>query len=92
MNQDDRRIIDMTLEGEFTTPPYPTRPPLLARLMLWGVVTAVLALAVLIVAISLWFVAMILPVVLAVALIGWVALRFQLWRAGGRSFTIRRWP
>jgi hypothetical protein len=91
MNQDDKHIIDMTLAGEFVSPPQPPRPPIGARIMLWAIVAMVLAVTALIVAVTFWFVVMILPLVLAAALIAYLAFRYQLWR-GGRSFTIRRGP
>lgn len=88
MDQDDKRIIDMTLDGEFVAPP---RSPIGARIMLWAIVAMVLAVTALIVAVTFWFVVMILPLVLAAALIAYLAFRYQVWRAG-RSFTIRRGP
>jgi hypothetical protein len=91
MSQDDKRIIDMTLEGDFVSPPRPPQPPIGARIMLWAIVAMVLAVTVLIVVVTFWFVVMILPLVLAAALIAYLAFRYQLWR-GGRSFTIRRGP
>jgi hypothetical protein len=92
MARDDKRIIDMTLEGEFVAPPPPPRPPVGARVLLWAIVAMVLAVTALIVALTFWFVVMILPVVLGAALIAYLAFRFQLWRNGGRTFTIRRGP
>jgi hypothetical protein len=91
MTKEDKRIIDMTLAGEFVSPPPQPRPPIGARIMLWAIVALVLAVTALIVAVTFWFVLMILPLVLAAALIGYLALRYQLWRSG-RSFTIRRGP
>lgn len=91
MNQDDKRIIDMTLEGEFLPPPRPPRPPIGAQIMLWAIVAMVLAVTVLIVAVTFWFVVMILPLLLAAGLIAYLAFRYQLWRAG-RSFSMRRGP
>jgi hypothetical protein len=89
MTKDDKRIIDMTLEGEFVSPAPPPRPPIGARIMIWAIVAMVLAMTVLIVALTFWFVLMILPVILAAALIAYLAFRYQLWRAG-RAYTIRR--
>jgi hypothetical protein len=91
MAKDNRRIIDMTLEGDFVSPPPPPKPPIGARILLWAIVGMVLAATALIVALTFWFVLMILPVLLAAALIGYLALRYQLWR-GGNSFIIRRGP
>jgi hypothetical protein len=90
MTKDDKRIIDMTLEGEFVAPPRQARPPIGARIMLWAIVAMVLAVTLLIVAVTFWFVVMLLPLVLAAALIAYLAFRYQLWRAG--RFTIRRGP
>jgi hypothetical protein len=92
MTQDDKRIIDMTLEGEFVSPPSHARPPIGARIMLWAIVAMVLAVTLLIVVVTFWFVVMILPLVLAAALIAYLAFRYQLWRTGRSSFTIRRGP
>jgi hypothetical protein len=91
MAKDDRRIIDMTLEGEFVSPPPPPRAPIGARILLWAIVVMVLAVTALIVALTFWFVVMILPVVLAAALIAYLAIRYQMWRTG-RSFTVWRGP
>jgi hypothetical protein len=91
MTKDGKRIIDMTLEGDFVAPLPPPRPPISTRIMVWAIVAMVLSIAVLIVALTFWFVVMILPLVLAAALIAYLAFRYQLWRAG-RSFTIRRGP
>jgi hypothetical protein len=91
MAKNDRRIIDMTLAGEFVTPPVPPTPPLGVRIMMWAIVVAILAVTVLILAVTFWFVVMILPLVLAAALIAYLGFRYQLWRAG-RSFSIRRPP
>jgi hypothetical protein len=91
MAKDDHRIIDMTLEGEFVAPPPPPKPPIGARIMIWAIVAMVLGITLLIVALTFWFVVMLLPLILAAALIAWLAFRYQMWR-GVHSFTIRRGP
>jgi len=91
MAKDDKRIIEMTLEGEFVSPPPPPRLPVATRIMVWAIVAMVLAIAVLIVALTFWVVVMILPLILGAALVAYLAFRYQMWR-GGRSFTIRRGP
>ena len=75
--EDDKHIIEMTLEGEFVAPP---KPPLGTRIMLWAIVATVLAVAVLIVAVTFWFVVMILPLVFLVAVAGYLGWRYQVWR------------
>jgi uncharacterized membrane protein len=91
MAKDDRPIIDMTLEGEFVSAPQPTTPPAGARVLLWAVVGMILAATALIVALTLWFVVMLLPLVLGAALAAYLAFRYQQWRAR-HSFGIRRGP
>ena len=51
MAKDDKRIIDMTLEGEFVAPPAPPTPPIGARIMLWAIVAMVLSVT----ALKFWF-------------------------------------
>jgi hypothetical protein len=92
MAKDDNHIIEMTLEGEFVSPPPPPRPPIGARIMIWAIVTMVVAVAVMIVALTFWFLAMLLPVILGAALVAYLAFRYQVWRTGGQSFTIWRGP
>jgi hypothetical protein len=91
MAKDRNQIIDMTLEGEFIVPPPPPKPPLGARIMLWAIVAMVLSVTVLIVALTFWFVVMLLPVLLGAALVAYLAFRYQMWRGGG-GFPVRRWP
>jgi hypothetical protein len=90
MAKDEKRIIDMTLEGEFVAPPAQPRPPIGARILLWAIVVMVLAVTALIVALTFWFVLMILPLVLGAAVVAYLAFRYQMWRSGGRSFTMAR--
>jgi len=89
MAKDDKRIIDMTLEGDFVAPPPGSLPPVGARLMVWAIVATMLAISVLIVGLTLWFLVMILPLIVGAGLVAYLAFRYQLWRSG-RSFSIRR--
>jgi hypothetical protein len=91
MENRDNRIIEMTLEGDFVSPPSQPRVPIGARIMLWAVVATMLAITVLIVAVTFWFVIMILPLVFGAALIAYMAFRYQLWRTG-QPFSIKRGP
>lgn len=91
MTQDNNRIIEMTLEGEFVSAPPPPPPPVGTKVMLWAIMTTVIAAAVLIVAVTFWFLVMILPVVLGAAVVGYLAWRYQLWRAS-RAFQVWRGP
>jgi hypothetical protein len=91
MAKQDKPLIDMTLEGEFVTPPQPPIPPIGARIMLWAIVAMVLSVTVLIVALTFWFVILLLPLVLIAAVIAYLAFRFQLW-CSGRAFTVWRGP
>ena len=83
MKEDDTRIIEMNLNGEFISSPTRPRPPVSARLMAWAIIASVISLAVLIVAVTFWFVVMILPLVLGAAAVAYIAYRYQKWRLGG---------
>jgi hypothetical protein len=82
MSEDDNHIIDMTLDGGFVDPHGHGKPPLGTRLMLWAILATVLAVSAAIVAVTLWFLAMILPLLLGVAIVAWLAHRYRFWRAG----------
>ena len=88
MAKQDNRIIEMTLDGEFVSPPPPPRMPVSARIMVWAAIAAVIGGAFLIAAVALWFVTMILPFVLGAAAVAYLAYRYQLWRA--RQAFVRR--
>jgi hypothetical protein len=78
--------LDMTLEGEFVTPP---TPPVSARIMMWAIVVAVIASGLALAALALWVAMMILPIALGAAVIGYLMFRYRMWRAGlsGRAQT-----
>jgi len=71
--------LDMTLEGEFRSPP---KPPLMTRILIWAVIVAVIASALVIAAFALWLALIILPVAVGAAVVAWAIWRFQMWRAG----------
>jgi len=70
--------LDMTPEGEFTNPP---ASPLVTGVVRWAILVAVVAGGLAVAAVALWFALMLVPVVIAAALVAWGAFRFQLWRA-----------
>ena len=59
--------------------------------MVWAIVAMVLGVAALIVALTFWFVVMMLPLIVAAALVAYLAFRYQMWRAG-RVTVVRRGP
>ena len=85
----DRRPPDLDLlpDGSFA----PRRPPLAARIFRWAVVAVVLAVCLALAAFALWFALVLIPVAIVAALIAWLALRYQVWRAG-KSGGGNRWP
>jgi hypothetical protein len=87
--KEDNRIIEMTLDGDFVSPPPPPTPPIGTKIMLWAIIAAVVSMSLLIVVLTLWFVAMILPAVLILSAICYLAYRYQVWRMG-RGVLIRR--
>jgi hypothetical protein len=83
--------LDMTIHGEFVSPP---RAPISSRILAWAIVVAVLAGALSLAAFALWLALLILPVVFGAAVVAWVAFRYRVWRAqrlmAGRSSVWRR--
>jgi hypothetical protein len=71
--------LEMTLEGEFVSPP---KPPLSTRILFWAVVVAVIAGALSIAALALTLAVSILPIALGAAAIAYGLYRYRLWRAG----------
>ena len=86
MNKQAPPELEMTLEGEFVSPP---SPPIGARILVGAVVVAVIAGALSIAALALWLAMMILPVALAAGVVAWGIYRYRLWRdrqsLGGRQ-------
>ncbi len=70
--------LDMTLDGEFVSPP---TPPVSTRIIMWAVVVAMIAGALCIAAFALWIALIILPVAFGAAVIAWALFRYRLWRA-----------
>jgi hypothetical protein len=70
--------LDMTVDGEFVSPP---RPPLSTRIMFWAVIVALIAGGLSLAALALWVALIILPVALGAAVIAWAMFRYRIWRA-----------
>lgn len=85
----DSETIDMTPEGEMV-PPASAHLSWPLRIGVGAVIVAVLAGLVASAAIFLWLASVLIPVAIVAALIAYVALRFQLWRARTTSIDIRR--
>jgi fatty acid desaturase len=81
----DRRPpeIELLPDGSYRS----RRPPIAARIFAWALVIAVAAGALAVAAFALWFALILIPVVVAAALIAWLASRYQLWRTRQRG-----WP
>lgn len=73
-----RRVIDMTPEGDFVRPP---RVPFTTRLLGLAVLVAVVAGGLALASLALWIALTLIPVAIAAALVAYVALRWQSWRA-----------
>jgi hypothetical protein len=78
MNQRRPPELDMTINGEFVSPP---KAPISSRILLWAIVVAVLAGALSLAAFALWLALLILPVAFAAGVVAWAMFRFRLWRA-----------
>lgn len=72
------KVLDMTLEGDFVSPP---AAPVAGRVMAVAVLVAVLAGALALAALLLYLALALIPVVVGAGLIAYGAFRWQLWRA-----------
>ena len=57
------------------------RPPVAGRIFAWAIVIAVLAAALAVAALALWFALILIPVAIVAGLIAWLSFRYRLWRA-----------
>jgi hypothetical protein len=78
MNQRRPPELDMTINGEFVTPP---KAPLSSRILMAAIVIAILAGALCLAAFALWLALIILPVAFAAAVVAWAMFRYRVWRA-----------
>jgi hypothetical protein len=69
-------------------------PPVATRIFFWAATIAAVALALAFAAFALWIVLLLIPVAVVAALVAWVALRWQIWRARRTMNAPRRdiWP
>ena len=70
--------IDLLPDGSYRT----RRPPIAARIFAWAIVIAIVAAALAIAALALWFAVILIPVVIVAGLIAWLAFRYQVWKTG----------
>jgi len=70
--------LDMTIDGEFVSPP---KSPVSTRIMVWAIVIAIIAGGLSLAALALWVALIILPVALGAAVIAWAMFRYRMWRA-----------
>lgn len=78
MKQNQPPDLEMTLEGEFISPPV---APISSRILLWAIIVAVMAGALTIAAFALWLALLILPVAVGAGIVAWGLFRYRLWRA-----------
>jgi len=69
--------LDMTVDGEFVSPP---AAPVASRVMIWAVLIAVAAGALSLAAFALWLALLILPIAVGAAIIAWAMMRYRIWR------------
>lgn len=67
-------IIDMTPEGDFRDPP---PPGLVARAVQAVVAIAMIGAVLFVIALALWFALLLVPVVLGMAAVGWIAWSYR---------------
>jgi hypothetical protein len=69
--------LEMTIDGEFVSPP---AAPVASRIFAWAVVIAVIAGALSVAAFALWIALLILPVAVGAAVVAWAMFRYRIWR------------
>jgi hypothetical protein len=77
MNQRRPPEIDMTIEGEFVSPP---TAPISNRILLWAIIVAVMAGALTLAAFALWLALFLLPLAVGASVVAWGMYRYRLWR------------
>src|ERR1700733_8211009 len=78
MNQRRPPELDMTINGEFVSPP---KAPISSRILMGAIVVAVLAGALSLAAFALWLALLVLPVAFGAAVVAWAMFRYRVWRA-----------
>jgi hypothetical protein len=78
MNQRRPPELDMTLEGEFVSPP---TAPVSSRILLWAIVVAIMAGALSLAAFALWLALFILPFAVGAGVVAWGMYRYRVWQA-----------
>ncbi len=73
----DNRVLDMTPNGEFVRPP---PRPWFDRMIGWALGLAGLTVAILTIGLVLWFTLLLLPFLLLAGVIGYLALRWYIFR------------
>ena len=86
MNQRPPPELEMTVNGEFVSPP---TAPISSRIFMWAILIAILAGALSLAAFALWIALIILPVAFAAAVLAWGMFRYRVWRAQ-RSMGVRQ--
>lgn len=86
MNNDPRRVLDMTPDGSFRAP---TGPKLSTRIIGLAVIVAVVAGAIAFAAFALWIALMLIPVFILAVLIAVGTIRFKIWQAQRRRSDVR---
>ena len=84
-------VLEMTVDGDFIGPSSGVKPPLGARVLIWVMSIAAIAVSCAVAVFALWLLAFLLPVAAVAALVAYAVFRYQMWRGGGsiRGGTIR---
>jgi membrane protein implicated in regulation of membrane protease activity len=77
MKKDRVPELEMTIDGDFVSPP---KPPLSTKIMIWAIVIALIAGGLSLAALALWLALLILPIAVGAAVVAWALFRYRLWR------------
>jgi hypothetical protein len=81
-NKSERPVliqIDMTRDGRFTGP---AAAPIASRVLRLAIIAGVLTAVAALVALTFWVALALIPVIVGVAVLAYLAIRFQMWRLG----------
>jgi len=82
--------IDMTPDGRFAPSAGSDAAPWAFRLLRFAIVAGVLTIVAALLALTLWVALALIPIILAIGVISYIAVRIQMWRRGvSGSFPVR---
>ena len=76
-------ILEMTVEGDFVTPPPNATPSFGTQVLIWVAAFAAIVVSCAVAVFALWLLAVLLPVALLAGIVAYAMFRYRMWRSGG---------